>query len=87
MIIDERDNNRMKIVFSCSPLDECLSSLHAMSNPDHHTECCDWIREQYRQLSPELLQQLQRVVADDDALVRGKDHALGSLDHFIKQVD
>lgn len=54
MIIDERDNNRMKIVFSCSPLDECLSSLHAMSNPDHHTECCDWIREQYRQLSPEL---------------------------------
>lgn len=54
MIIDERDNNRMKIIFSCSPLDECLVSLHAMSNPDHHIECCDWICEQYRRLSPAL---------------------------------
>lgn len=58
MIVDERDNNHIKIVFSASPLDECLCSLHAMSNPDHHTECKDWLCKQYRRLSPALREEL-----------------------------
>lgn len=58
MIVDERDNNQIKIYFASSPLDECLCSLHAMSNPDHHTECRDWLIKQHSRLSPALREEL-----------------------------
>ena len=54
MIIDERDNNQMQIFFSYSSIEECLTSLHVMSNPDHHIDCSEWVKEKYQHLSPAL---------------------------------
>lgn len=54
MILNEQDTNNIRINFFYSEAEECLVSLHVMSNPEHHTAAKDWARNRYEMLSEEL---------------------------------
>lgn len=54
MILSEQDKNRIRIRFSYSAMEECLVSLHVITNPEHHTASRDWAKHKYEKLSDEL---------------------------------
>ncbi|MBE6031282.1 MAG: winged helix-turn-helix transcriptional regulator [Clostridiales bacterium] len=51
MIINKKDAKPLNIQFTYSSIEEAIMCLHAMSNPEHHIDCRDWLQKKFCGLS------------------------------------
>lgn len=53
-----KSKSKMEAVFFCSPLVEMAASLHVLSDPSHHENCIHWAVNLRKELSKELLKEI-----------------------------